>query len=115
MTTRYYLSLPDPERARGGDPHTAFTAHGAPEFAAQLEDALRSPVLFERWRNAQDDPDGVDDALGLTDPSATVSGQQHATRVDLVATTSLPGSILKHRLRLLAGNGWELRDVTSVP
>ena len=48
----------------------------------------------------------------LIDPEATVTGSQHATRVDLVATTSLPGSILKHRLRLLAGNGWELRDVT---
>ena len=27
--------------------------------------------------------------------------------------TSLPGSVFKHRLRLLAGNAWELRDVSN--
>lgn len=112
MPTRYYLSLPDPETARGSDAQLAFTAHGAEEFAAQLQDALRTPAVFERWRGAQEDPDAVDESLGATDPDATVTGEQHATRVDLVATTSLPGTILKHRLRLLAGSGWELRDVT---
>ena len=30
---------------------------------------------------------------------------------DLVAHTSLSGDILRHRLRLLAGKAWELRDV----
>jgi hypothetical protein len=113
MATRYYLSLPDPKRARGHDAGLAFSAHGAEEFAAQLQDALRTRSLFERWRGMQDDPDDVDDALGATDPQATVSGAQRDLRVDLVATTSLSGGILKHRLRLLAGNGWELRDVTS--
>lgn len=113
MPTRYYLSLPDPKKARGSDALVAFTAHGAEEFAAQLQDALRSPAWFERWRGTLDDPEGVDEALGVLDPDATVTGVQHATRVDLVATTSLPGNILKHRLRLLAGNGWELRDVTG--
>jgi hypothetical protein len=33
--------------------------------------------------------------------------------VGLVVTSSIPGNILKHRLRLLAGSGWELRDVTA--
>ena len=113
MPTRYYLSLPDPKNARGSDGQTAFTAHGAEEFAAQLQDALRTPTVFERWRGAQEDPDAVDESLGATDPGATVTGEQHATRVDLVATTSLPGTILRHRLRLLAGSGWELRDVTK--
>ena len=112
MATRYYLSLPDPKNARG-TAGIGFTAHGAEEFAAQLQDALRSTDLFERWRNTQEDPDAVDAALGATDPSATVTGTPRDLRVDLVATTSLPGSILKHRLRLLAGNGWELRDVTA--
>jgi hypothetical protein len=113
MPTRYYLSLPDPKTARGSDASIAFTAHGAPEFAAQLQDALRTPSLFDRWRGTQEDPDGVDESLGVTDPDATVIGEQHATRVDLIATTSLPGNIVKHRLRLLAGSGWELRDVTN--
>ena len=113
MATRYYLSLPDPERARGSDPRTSFTAHGAEEFAAQLQDALRTRSLFDRWAQTQDEPDDVDEALAETDPTATVTGAQHDLRVDLVATTSLPGNLLKHRLRLLAGNGWEMRDVTS--
>jgi hypothetical protein len=29
MPTRYYLSLPDPQRARGSDAAFAFSAHGA--------------------------------------------------------------------------------------
>jgi len=113
MATRYYLSLPDPARARGTDTRTSFTAHGAEEFAAQLQDALRTRGLFDRWAQTQDDPEDVDEALAETDPNATVMGAQHDLRVDLVATTSLPGNLLKHRLRLLAGNGWEMRDVTS--
>ncbi|HEX2083996.1 MAG TPA: hypothetical protein VHF86_11015 [Xanthomonadaceae bacterium] len=111
--TRYYLSLPDPSRARGGDPAYAFSAQGAEGFAAQLQDALRSDALFERWRAAQEDPDAVDPALGVTDPAATVQGQQDDLHVDLIATTSIPGSVLRHRMRLLAGSGWELRDVTA--
>ena len=113
MATRYYLSLPDPARARGADTRTSFTAHGAEEFAAQLQDALRTRGLFDRWRAAQEDPDSVDASMGVVDPNATVTGEQRDLRVDLVATTTLPGTILKHRLRLLAGNGWEMRDVTS--
>ena len=113
MPTRYYLSLPDPQRARGADPAFAFTAHGATEFAAQLQDALRSDALFERWRAAQDDPDAVDPALAASDPAATVKGEQHDLHIDLIVVTSLPGSVFKHRLRLLAGSGWELRDVSA--
>ncbi len=64
MANRYYLSLPDPQRARGSDPALAFSAHGADEFALQLQEALRSDALFARWRDAQEDPDAVDDALG---------------------------------------------------
>ena len=113
MATRYYLSLPDPQRARGAEPALSFSAHGAGEFAAQLQEALRGDALFARWRDAQEDPDAVDEALGATDPQATVSGDQRDLRIDLVATTSIPGSVLRHRLRLLAGDGWQLRDVTA--
>ena len=113
MATRYYLSLPDPQRARGAEPALSFSAHGAGEFAAQLQEALRGDALFARWRDAQEDPDAIDDALGATDPAATVTGDQRDLRIDLVATTSIPGSVLRHRLRLLAGDGWQLRDVTA--
>ena len=111
--TRYYLSLPDPQRARGADADTAFSAHGADEFAAQLQEALRSTGLFDRWRMRQEDPEAVDEALSATDPNASVTGEQHDLRIDLVASTSLSGSILRHRLRLLAGDGWQLRDVAA--
>lgn len=113
MAVRYYISLPDPDRARGGDPALSFTAHGAEEFAAQLQAALQSDGLFQRWRSQQDDPDDVDPGLGLTDPGARVSGQQDDLRIVLLATTSIPGQVLKHRLRLLSGSAWELRDVSA--
>ena len=111
MRTRYYLTLPDAARARGSDPDTAFHAQGAEALAQELQDALRGDDLFQRWRRTQPDPDAVDPALGATDPSAVVSGQQRDLQVDLVATTSIPGPVFKQRLRLLAGSGWTLADV----
>ena len=113
MKTRYYLRLPDPAKARGSDVELSFHSEGAEGFAAEFESALREPGLFERWRARQEDPDAVDPSLGVVDPDATVSGAQRDLVIELVATTSLPGSVFKHRLRLLAGSGWELRDVTA--
>lgn len=111
MPVQYSISLPDPSKARGSDPQLSFSAHGADAFAEQLQDALRTPVLFERWRDQQGDPDEVDPLLGATDPAATVTGQQSDLRINLVATTSIPGEVFKQRMRLLAGNHWELRNV----
>lgn len=113
MPTRYYLSLPDPAQARGSDPDLAFQAHGADAFAEELQQALRTESLFEKWRARQEEPEDVDPAFGATDPAATVSGQQQDLRIDLVAVTSLPSALLRHRLALLAGNHWQLRDVTA--
>lgn len=113
MATRYFLSIPDADRARGGDADLSFTAVSSEGFAAQLQAALRSDALFERWRAKQPDPDEVDPSLGATDPNASVVGEQRDLRQDLTVVTVLSGTVLKHRLRLLAGNGWELRDVTA--
>ena len=113
MPIRYYISLKNPQQARGGDAAFSFTAHGAGEFAAQLQDALRSDALFQRWRDAQPDPDAVDPALGAVDPVATVHGEADDLHVDLVVVTSINGGVLRQRLRLLAGNAWELRDVSA--
>ena len=113
MPTRYYLRLPDAANARGGDPALAFRSQSAEGMAAELEDALRSDELFQRWRARQDDPDAVDPALGATDPGASVQGSQHDLHVELVVVTSLSGNLLKQRLRWLAGSGWELRDVSA--
>lgn len=113
MRTRYYLRLPDPKRARGSDPALAFRSESAEGLADELELALRTPVLFERWKKAQAEPDDVDDGLSAVDPDAQVSGQQVDLHVDLVVATSLPGAVFKHRLRVLAGSNWQLRDVTA--
>jgi hypothetical protein len=54
----------------------------------------------------------VDPALGATDPLARVSGEQHTLTIDLIVLTSIPGDVLKRRLRMLAGNHWEMRNVS---
>lgn len=110
MATRYFIAIPDPDAARASG-RFAFTAHGAEGFARDLQEALRGDALFERWRATQDEPDEVDPLLGATDPSAQVEGVQRESRVELVATTTLRGDVFKHRMRLLAGSAWELRDV----
>lgn len=109
--TQYYISLPDPTKARGSDPELSFTAQSAPGLAEQLQDALRSTALFERWRGKQPDPDAVEPQWGVTDPAATVTGEQKDLRINLVATTHIDSEVFKQRLRLLAGHHWELRDV----
>ena len=113
MRTRYYLRLPEPATARGSDPELAFHSDGAEGLAEELQQALRGTGLFDAWRSRQEDPDAVDPGMGVTDPSATVTGQQSDLVVELVASTDLPGSVFKHRLRLLAGSGWEMRDVRA--
>jgi len=113
MSTRYFLRLPDPAKARGADASLAFRSVGADGFAEELQEALRSSALFDRWRATQEDPDAVDPGMGVTDPAATVTGKQQDLVIELEANTSVPGAVFKHRLRLLAGNGWELRDVRA--
>jgi hypothetical protein len=113
MPIRYHITLRHPDAARGDDPDFAFRGHGAEALAAELQEALRSDALFQRWRGAQDDPDDVDPGLGATDPAASVTGEQHDLHFDPIAVTAIPGAVLRHRLRLLAGQGWELRDVAA--
>lgn len=112
MAVRYYLSIPD-AGALAAAGEFAFRSRGAEGLAEELQAALRDDGLFQRWRAIQADPDGVDPGLGIADPAAAVRGEQHDLHIDLVATTSIPGAVLKHRLRLLAGAGWQLRDVTA--
>jgi hypothetical protein len=111
--TRYYLRLPDPAKARGSEPSLSFRSDGAEGFAQELQDALRSDGLFRRWQALQDDPDEADEGLAAGDPQATVTGRQIDLVIELVVTTVLPGSVFKHRLRLLAGSHWQLVDVKS--
>ncbi len=111
MPAQYHISLPDPSKARGNDPDLSFHSQGAAGFAEELQDALRSGTLFERWKAKQPDPDAVEPQWGVTDPDATVTGEQKDLRINLVATTRIDSDVFKQRLRLLAGSHWELRDV----
>ena len=111
MSHRFFITLPNPAAARGSDPTLSFHAHGADAFAQELQEALASDVLFERWRAQQDEPDEVDPRLGDIDPAATVHGTQADLSIDLVVDTVLPGTILQQRMRWLAGSAWQLRDV----
>src|SRR5215475_5726255 len=113
MPQRYFLSIDDLAKARGAQAELSFQGDSPEALAAALQAALREPALFERWRALQDDPDAVDPSLGATDPAATVSARQHDLRTDVIATTRLPHAVLKHRLSLLVGRHWQLRDVAA--
>lgn len=110
---RYHIRLPDPAAARGSDPALAFRSHGAEGFAEELQQALRTRALFDRWSAAQENPDDVDPALGETDPQAVVHGAQSDLHIDLTVDTTLPSTVLRQRMHLLAGDHWQLRDVTT--
>ncbi|MGO3127712.1 MAG: hypothetical protein ACTIJY_06545 [Luteimonas sp.] len=112
MSTRYLIRLPEPDKARASGEY-AVRAQGAAGIASELEAALRGDALFARWRDQQPDPDEVDPTLGITDPAAEVSGEDRDLGVDLTVNTSISSTVLKHRLRLLAGSTWELRDVRA--
>lgn len=113
MTTRYYIRLPDPAKARGADPDLSFHSQGAEGFAEELQQALGDNRLFLRWQAKQDDPDDVDQALAATDPETRVTGQQDDLHIDLTVVTRLPSALLRQRMALLAGSHWQLRDVTA--
>src|SRR5690348_18311783 len=70
---RYYLTIANLAQARGPDPDLAFQGSSPQSFASALQEALRQPMLFHRWKAKQPDPDEVDQSLAPVDPTATVS------------------------------------------
>jgi hypothetical protein len=98
-------------RARGDDPRFAYDGAGPNDFASALQDALRGDGLFQRWRSAQPDPDAVDGSLGITDATAEVRARQVDLHTEVDLITSLPMSVVRHRLYLLIGSAWQLRDM----
>lgn len=109
--SHFYLSIADLAHARGAVPALSYDGAGPGDLAAAVQEALRTPSLFERWRAMQEDPDEVDPALGATDPAATVTAAVHDLRIDVDLVTDLPMSIVRHRLNLLIGPSWQLRDM----
>jgi hypothetical protein len=113
MTSRnhYYLSIADLSHAHGSDAALSWNGAGPADFAAALEESLRTPLLFERWRARQPEPDEVDPALGATDVQAQVHARVADLHVEVDVLTSLPMSLLRQRLNWLIGAAWQLRDV----
>lgn len=112
-TQRYYISIENLTKARGEFNELSFHGTSPDSFAALLQEALREPTLWRRWRDMQPDPDAIDPGLGVNDPAATVSAHQSDLHVDVEVATNLPHAILRHRLELLIGHNWKLRDVRS--
>jgi hypothetical protein len=110
----FYLVIPDLAHARGKVDALSFSGTSADTLASALQSALREPALWLRWKAMQADPDAVDASLGACDPQATVTGQQADLHSEVQVTTTLPHAILKHRLGLLIGANWTLRDVQTV-
>ncbi|GLQ89575.1 hypothetical protein [Dyella flagellata] len=113
MTNRshYYLQIKDLKRARGAEPALSYDGAGPNDFAAALQEALRSPLLFQRWRAMQPDPDSVDERLGVTDQLAAVSAKVDDLHTDVEIVSGLPMSIIRQRLNWLIGAHWQLHDV----
>jgi hypothetical protein len=110
---RYFITIDDLARGRGEFNELSFQGGSPESFASLLQEALREPRLWRRWRQMQPDPDAVDPALGVSDPDARVSAHQSDLHCDVEVVTTLPHNIIKHRLSLLVGKHWTLRDVRA--
>lgn len=111
--THYYLSVADLVHARGEDPRFAWDGSSPDDFASTLQQSLRNDDLFKSWCAAQPDPDAVDKSLAATDPSAQVTAQVADLHADVDLITDLPMSVVRHRLYLLIGSAWQLRDMRA--
>ncbi len=109
----YYFSIDDLAHARGSEPSLAWEGLDPPSLAQTLQQALRGTDLFERWRALQAEPDEVDTALAATDPQAVVNASVADLGTDLDLVTDLPMSVVRHRLNLLIGPSWKLRDMRA--
>ena len=108
MPAQYHISLPDPSKARGNDPDLSFHSQAPPVSPK----SCRMPCAAARCSNAgrPSSPTRMRwNRRGVTDPEATVTGEQKDLRINLVATTRIDSDVFKQRLRLLAGSHWELR------
>jgi len=110
---RYIFTIDDLPKARGESHELSFQGGSAESFAALLQQALREPVLWQRWKAMQPDPDAVDPGLGASDPAATVEAHQSDVHVSVDVRSSLPHAVIKHRMTLLVGKHWSLRDVSA--
>ncbi|MGH8152148.1 MAG: hypothetical protein ACREPF_05355 [Rhodanobacteraceae bacterium] len=110
---RYYLTIHDLATARGPDPDLSFHGSSPQSLADALQDALRQPILFDRWKAKQPDPDEVDPSLAPVDPAATVTARVEDLHTAIEVVTMLTHFVLRHRLFILVGPHWQLQDVAA--
>lgn len=55
----------------------------------------------------------MDASLGATDPAAQAHARVADLRTDVDLVTDLPMSVVRHRLYLLIGAAWQLRDLRA--
>src|SRR5690242_6011181 len=110
---RYFITIANLAKAHGPDPDLSFKGSSPQSFADALQGALRQPVLFQRWKARQPDPDDVDQSLAPVDPAATVTAELDDLHTVVQVVTSLTHSVLRHRLFILIGPNWQLRDVAA--
>lgn len=110
---RYFIRVEDLANARGGDEQFSWDGQSPQDLAASITQSLRNTDLISRWREAQPEPNEVDEQLLQIDTAASVSAEQRAHQVHFVVTTTLPHRVLAQRLNLLIGSNWSLGDVQS--
>lgn len=110
---RYFITIANLAKAHGPDPDLSFQGSSPQGFADALQEALRQPILFQRWKAKQPDPDEVDQSLAPVDPAATVNAALEDLHTEVQVVTTLTHFVLRHRLFILIGPNWQLRDVAS--
>ena len=110
---RFYITIANLAHARGPDADLSFHGSSPQSFAEALQAALRQPILFQRWKAKQPDPDEVDQSLAPVDANATVTAELDDLHTDVQVVTTLTHSVLRHRLFILIGPNWQLRDVAG--
>ncbi|HEX5959792.1 MAG TPA: hypothetical protein VFY97_00920 [Rhodanobacteraceae bacterium] len=110
---RYYLTIANLATARGPDADLSFQGSSPQSFAEALQEALRKPILFDRWKAMQPDPDDVDPSLAPIDANATVTARLVDVHTEVEVVTSLTHFVLRHRLFILIGPNWQLHDVAA--
>ncbi len=111
-TQRFYIRVDNLALAEGEDSEFAFTGSSPAAFAEQFQRGLRQRDLFKHWRDKQEDPDAVPDELSPCDPNAIVEASGSDLHTDVEVSTNLLHRVVAHRLTLLIGPHWTLRDVS---
>lgn len=109
----YDFSIADLASARGEIAELAFDGAGPNHLAAAVQEALRYPGFHQQWRQLTGASETDAASLALTDDQALARARVEDLAIELEVITTLPMRIVRHRLDLLIGEHWQLRDVRT--